>query len=100
MDSSRRKFLVMAALAPVAAMPASRLPAQDAVCYDPSTLPLTQRNQRRALSFAEQSTEAGKDCGHCAFYKPGDGTCGTCALLNGGQVTSAGVCIAFAMKQD
>ncbi len=99
MDNSRRKFLVMTALAPLAAVPASRLVAQDPACYDPATLPLSQRNQRKALEFVEHSTDAARRCGLCAFYRPGAGGCGKCALLSEGPVTEHGVCAAYAAKQ-
>jgi hypothetical protein len=110
MRSSRREFLVFMGIAP-ATLIAAKSPKPenntarnalakpaDTACYDPATLPLSQKNSRRAIGFMEISDNPKKSCGQCAFFTAGQGACGSCQLLTGGRVTSAGLCTSFAAK--
>jgi len=98
MDSSRRTFLTWAALVPAAVLTGRTAQAAEAGCYDPAALPLSVRNRRNSLGFVEQSTDATRRCGLCAFFQPGEGNCGSCQLMVGAPVTIAGVCNSFAAK--
>jgi hypothetical protein len=98
MDGTRRNFLAIAGIAPLAVIAGSRAMAADAVCYDPGALALQQRNRRRSVGFVEESTAPGKRCGLCVFFKGGQGACGTCDLLGNGPVTARGLCNSFAAK--
>lgn len=100
MSLSRRSLLGLAATAPLAALAAaSARAAGSAQCYDPATLPLSQRNRRRAVGYLEVSNQAGKACAACAFFMAaGPAGCGTCQMLGGGQVNAGAVCDSFAAK--
>ena len=50
MNSNRRRFLAIAAGAPLAALGLGAT-AQAAACYDPNALPLSQKSRRRALAY-------------------------------------------------
>jgi hypothetical protein len=67
-------------------------------CYDPATLPLSQRSRRRSLGFKDQSTDPAKRCGICAFFTAAGDGCGTCRILGGGAVNSTSVCNSWAKK--
>ncbi|MFM6930697.1 MAG: twin-arginine translocation signal domain-containing protein [Novosphingobium sp.] len=97
MDNSRRRFLQIAAITPVAAVVLGRLaPAHADTCADPASLSAAQKSLRNSLEFVEVSTEAAKRCGLCAFYQA-KGDCGTCQILSS-QVRSTSVCSSFAAK--
>lgn len=98
MDRSKRSFLTLAAITPLALVTGGAAFASDAACYDPVNLPLSLRNRRKALGFVEVSPDAARRCGLCAFFERKQGECGTCQLLSGGPVTAAGVCNSFAAK--
>ena len=99
MDSSRRRFLTLAGLAPLALTVAPGASAAgNAACYDPNTLPLNQKSRRRSMEYVEASTDPAKTCGGCAFFVAGQGGCGTCQLLTGGPVQAGAVCSSFAPK--
>lgn len=96
MDNSRRNFLAIAAMAPflLAAKPKANAAAN--ACYDPAKLSLADKNNRRAVSFVEVSTDASRRCGLCAFYDVGAGNCGKCKLFAGMPTNSAAYCDSFA----
>ena len=97
MENSRRRFLQIAAAAPVAALLGTRALAQaPAVCSDPATLPAAQKSLRKSLDFVDVSTDPAKRCGLCAFFQA-KGTCGSCQLLNS-TVSPGSVCSSFAAK--
>jgi High potential iron-sulfur protein len=100
MTTTRRNFLgqtgILVGLA--CAVRGGGAVAADAACVDPATLPLSQRNRRRAIGYVEASTDPKKRCGICAFFKASSSGCGTCQLLSGGTVNSNGVCTSFAPK--
>lgn len=103
MTLSRRELVGRAlSIAAVAAagMPGARASAQDAsaVCYDPATLPFTQKSRRRALGYLDMSKDPARRCGLCAFFTAGGPRCGTCQMLSGAPVNAAGVCNSFAAK--
>lgn len=79
---------------------AARLNAQTVApaCYDPSTLPFTQKSRRRALGYVEASTNPARRCGLCAFFTSASPSCGTCQMLSGGPVNVGGLCNSFAPK--
>ena len=100
MSMSRRSLLGLAAIAPLAALAsAGARAASGSVCYDPASLPLSQRNRRRSLGYVETSAVAGKNCAACAFFTPASQAgCGTCQLLSAGPVNSGGLCNSFGAK--
>jgi len=100
MIRNRRQFLAgMAVLAGgMSAAASGQQPA--AACFDPASLPLNQKNQRRALGYVEPSPDAGKHCGLCAFFTAGKPDCGTCTILMGGPVSAMAVCTSFAAKKS
>lgn len=98
MTINRRRFLTLAAAAaPVAFLAAGSARAEDAACYDPAALPLSQKNRRRSLGYVEASTDPVKRCAGCAFFTASAAGCGTCALLNG-PVNAGAVCNSFAPR--
>ena len=99
MPTSRRNFLGLAALAPAAVLAAANARAADAACYDPATMPLSQKSLRRALGFVEVSSDPAKRCGRCAFFTAASQAgCGSCQMLNGGVVSAGAVCNSFAAQ--
>lgn len=97
MSVNRRDFLGLAALAPVAGLAASRAFAEDAACYDPASLPMSQQNFRKSMQFQQVSTDPKKRCELCTFYKASKPGCGTCQIFNG-PVQGVSVCASFAPK--
>lgn len=96
-DETRRRFLQMAAIAPIAAVALGRIaPARADTCADPASMPAAQKSLRKSLEFVEVSKEPGKRCGLCAFFQ-GKGDCGTCQILTS-QVSAASICSSFAAK--
>lgn len=100
MDRSRRRFIAMAGFAPFALAAARSAHAGDsaAACYDPNTLPLSQKSRRRSMGYVEASADPAKTCGGCAFFTAAQGTCGNCQLLTGGPVNAGAYCTSFAPK--
>lgn len=99
MDKTRRNFLGAAGLAALGLFAGTaRTQTPAASCYDPSALSLSQKNQRRSLSYASPSPHADKRCGLCAFFTAGEGQCGTCQMLSGGPVETGAVCTSFAPR--
>lgn len=97
MDENRRRFLALAAVAPVAAIGIGRLaPARAATCADPASLPAAQKSLRASLDFELVSKEPGKRCGLCAFYQ-GKGDCEMCQILTS-PVSAQSICSSFAAK--
>jgi hypothetical protein len=96
MTTSRRNFLGLAAAAPIAALAATSRAAgpAPAACYDPATLPLSQKNRRRSLGYVEASTDPKKRFTAAAA----NANCGTCQILTGGTVNAGSVCTSFAAK--
>jgi uncharacterized protein (DUF1501 family) len=100
MNTSRRHFLTLTGLAPLALVGFSSARADaPAACYDPATLPLSQKSRRRSLGYAEASVDPAKHCSACAFFTGTSAGCGTCAMLTGGAVNGGGVCNSFAAKR-
>lgn len=98
MSNTRRSFLTLAGIAPLAVLAASRAGADPAPCYDPATLPLSQKNRRRGLGYVEQSADPKKHCAMCAFYTASKDGCGACQMLSGAAVNAGGLCSSFALK--
>ncbi|MGE3691505.1 MAG: high-potential iron-sulfur protein [Novosphingobium sp.] len=98
MELARRRLLAIAGIAPLALAASARAMAEEAACYDPASLPLSQKNMRRSLGYMEASNDTAKSCGACAFYKSAGGNCGSCQLLSGGAVNKGAVCTSFAAK--
>ncbi len=97
MNQSRRNFLVIAGLAPLAAITAQSAFAAT-TCNDPASLTLAQKNQRRGLGYIEIAPDPKKRCGLCAFFTAREGSCGTCQMMNGGPADAGSVCDSFAPK--
>lgn len=99
MDETRRRLIAFVGLAPVALLGARQAFAQDKpVCYDPSKLPLAQKNMRRTLGFVDPAPAPAKRCGTCAFFTPTKSGCGSCAMLSGGPVPQTAYCTSYAPK--
>ena len=98
MNQSRRKFVILAGMTPLALAAGRSFAAESAACYDPATLPLSQKNRRRSLGYVDAAPDPKKHCGGCAFFAASQGSCGTCQLLTGGPVNAGGVCNSFAPK--
>lgn len=97
MDNTRRRFLQIAAVAPIAAIGIGKLaPARADTCSDPASLSAAQKSLRASLDFEAVSREPGKACGLCAFFK-GTGDCGKCEILTS-QVSARSICSSFAAK--
>lgn len=97
MDQSRRRFLQIAAVAPIAAVGIGHFgPALADTCADPASLPAAQKSLRKSLEFVEVSKDPAARCGLCAFYQA-KGDCGTCQILTS-QVSAASFCSSFAAK--
>lgn len=98
MDHRRRRFLAFAAASvPFAVLAHAGARAQAPACYDPAALPLSQKNRRRSLGYAEASDDPARHCSICSFFTAGAAGCGTCGLLNG-PVNAGAVCASFAPR--
>jgi len=97
MNADRRGFLGLAALAPLAVAAAARAE-QPAACYDPASLPLSQKSRRRSLEYVDLSGDPARHCGLCSFFTAAAQGCGTCTILGGGTVSASGVCSSFAAR--
>lgn len=99
MNKTRRRFIALAGLAPIAALGARQAFAQaKPICYDMNTLSLSQRNMRRSVGFVDPAPDATKRCGVCAFFVATQGGCGTCQILSGGPTAQSAFCSSFAPK--
>jgi hypothetical protein len=99
MDETRRRFIALASLAPIAALGARQAFAQaKPVCYDMNTLSMSQKNMRRTLGFVDPAPDASKRCGVCAFFVATQGGCGACQILSGGPTAQSAYCTSFAPK--
>jgi hypothetical protein len=67
-------------------------------CYDPASLPMSQRSRRRSLGFKDQAPDPKKVCGGCAFFTATSAGCGTCKMLTGGVVSATSNCNSWAKK--
>jgi hypothetical protein len=95
MDSiNRRRFLGLVAVGvPLATIGGAS--AWAAACYDPATLPLSQKNRRRSIGYIEVATDPANRCMGCAFFTAAAGEgCGTCAMLNS-TVNAGASCSSF-----
>ena len=97
MNADRRHFLTIAALVPFAGLAASRALADATACYDPASLPFSQKGMRRSLQFVAVAPDPSKHCGLCSFYSQTKSGCGTCQLLSG-PVEAASFCASYAPK--
>lgn len=113
MNNSRRDFLAHGLALASLAVPGAAL-AQGAVCADPASLPLSQKNRRRSVGYSEPSADAARACGLCTFFTASNSgsnsanisgsiseskaACGTCTMLGGGPVSAQGVCTSFTAK--
>ncbi|MCW1427795.1 twin-arginine translocation signal domain-containing protein [Novosphingobium sp. JCM 18896] len=96
MNPSRRSFLTLAATAvPLAALGASS--AWAAVCYDPATLPLSQKNRRRSIGYMDVAADPARRCAGCAFFTAAEEGCGKCLMLNA-AVNAGASCGSFAPR--
>ena len=99
MNQTRRRFIAIAGLAPVALVGAREVFAQaKPACFDPGSLPLAQKNMRRSVGYVDPAPEATKRCGVCAFFVAKQNGCGTCQILSGGPVAQSAYCLSFAPK--
>ncbi|MEO6092069.1 MAG: high-potential iron-sulfur protein [Novosphingobium sp.] len=99
MNDARRRFLALAGITPLLVLGATRAGAADpAACYDPNTLPLSQRSRRRSLGYVDASSEPARHCSLCSFFTGTAAGCGSCQMLGGGPVNAGGLCRSFAPK--
>jgi High potential iron-sulfur protein len=99
MSKSRRRFLAIAGLAPVALLGARQAFAQSAgACYDLSKMPLSQKSMRKAVGFVDPAPDQAKRCGTCAFFVATKDSCGTCQILSGGPTAQSAYCTSYAPK--
>lgn len=95
---ARRRFLSLAVTSGAAAVAAaSSANALAAACYDPATLPLSQKNRRRSLGYLEIATDPARRCMGCAFFTGSEEGCGKCAMLNS-TVNAAASCNSFVQR--
>ncbi|MCX7863876.1 MAG: high-potential iron-sulfur protein [Novosphingobium sp.] len=101
MNSRRRSILALIGLAPATMLLARSLSAQTVTaCYDPASLPHSQKSRRRSLGFIETGPIAARRCGNCIFFTATSASgCGTCQLLNG-PVTALSTCNSFAARPE
>jgi hypothetical protein len=52
----------------------------------------------KALSYTENSTEAGKNCSNCALYQGGTAASGGCPIFPGKEVAATGWCTSYVPK--
>jgi hypothetical protein len=99
MNETRRRFIALAGLAPVAILGARQAFAQaKPVCYDMSSMSMAQKNMRRAVGFVDPAPDAAKRCGTCAFFVAKQDGCGSCQILSGGPTAQSAFCTSFAPK--
>lgn len=99
MNETRRRFIALTGLAPIAVLGARQAFAQaKPVCYDMNTLSMTQKNLRRAVEFVDPAPDPAKRCGVCAFFVAKQDGCGTCQILSGGPTAPGAYCASFAPK--
>ena len=99
MDKNRRNILGLLATAPFAVFAARAGAAEPPkACFDPVTLPLSQKNRRRSLGYADPAVQPARRCGGCAFFTAAATGCGTCQLLSAGPVSATASCTSFAPK--
>ena len=99
MNETRRRFIALAGMAPIAALGARQAFAQaKPICYDMNTLSLSQKNMRRSVGFVDPAPDATKRCGVCAFFVATQGGCGNCQILSGGPTAQSAFCSSFAAK--
>ena len=98
--TTRRTFLGLAGATPLVlfGLGSSARGADAAACFNPDTLPASQKSMRKALGFAGISTDPAKSCSGCAFFTPSANGCGKCQLLSGGPVSGSSVCRSWAKK--
>ncbi|MFY8161895.1 MAG: high-potential iron-sulfur protein [Candidatus Kapaibacteriota bacterium] len=70
-------------------------------CNDLSALTAEEKALRTNFKYVTASTEAGKQCLNCQFYKAPatEAECGGCQLFKG-PIVKEGYCISWAMKQS
>lgn len=96
--STRRGFVALLAAFAATSLFEKAAAQAPTACSDPSTIPLSQRNRRKALGYTSPSTDPQKHCSLCAFFTSASGSCGTCQMLSGGAVEATAVCTSFAKK--
>lgn len=69
-------------------------------CNDLSGLSADDKKLRENFKYVTNSTEAGKNCLNCQFYKApaSEAECGGCQLFKG-PVMKDGYCMSWALKQ-
>ena len=98
-DVSKRQLMALAVSPLLLLVLARQSKAADvAACFDLDSLPASQRSTRRTLGF-KLATSDTQNCGLCAFFTPSAGSCGNCAMLSGGVVSTAYVCESWAAKK-
>ncbi len=96
--STRRSLLILAAVAPFAALAGRGSAQSPAACYDPAALTFSQKSRRRSLGYVEASADAKNRFGLCSFFTAAKDGCGACQLLAGGPVNAGALCNSFAPK--
>lgn len=105
MHDTRRTFLTNGARLAAATLGAVALAkpalAAAAACVDMDALPLSQKNRRRSVGYADPSPDPQRACGKCAFFTADSAAdragCGMCAIL-AAPVGATAVCTSYAPK--
>ena len=99
MQTVRRAFLGLALrAAPLVALAIGGSGAARAAgCYDPASLPLSQKNRRRSIGYMEVAADPARRCAGCAFFTAAAQGCGTCAMLTA-TVDAGASCGSFAPR--
>src|SRR5690349_20600962 len=99
MPETRRHFIRLLGLAPIAALLTPRETfAQAGACYAPDALSLSEKRMRRSIGFVDPAPDGAKRCGFCAFFSQTQSGCGKCQILSGGPVPASAVCTSFAPR--
>lgn len=96
--STRRDVIRLLALSAAAAACGQAGAQAPAICTDPASLSLSQRNRRRALGYVLPSADPQKHCSACTFFTASGGSCGSCQMLSGAAVEAMAACNSFARK--
>ena len=99
MSETRRRFVALLGLAPIAALLTSRDAfAQGKACSTPDALSLSERSMRRSVEFVDPAPDPAKHCGSCAFFIEAQNGCGKCQIMSGGWVPASAHCASFAPR--
>jgi len=97
-NHTRRSFLHTSVRWSLAAALVPALPAHATQCVDPEELATVDYQFRKYVKYTESSPDPGKTCSGCAFFKSGEGECGTCQVV-AGLINVQGRCDSWEQKK-